>query len=251
MKVQTFIFAHKQEIILDYINSSKFKFLPNVTYLLLGSGDCSQLIDKRNVIVARNLDINREEYPLFVSYTGWYALCKNNLIDDDTDYVNLFEYDINLSINFDEVLFQELRKRPDAVVYTYYSIISELFLMKEWSLKLNEVTKRLYNIDIYNYYENLSDKDNYFWTNSTNVTLSRDLFLEFISWFENYFLDLYKSNFPGHEYERSITLFFHFKNKKLIFLRGLINHIMANSHGMTHISGTLQYKDVRNKLLKI
>ena len=67
MKIQTFIFAHKQEIIIDYIKSNKFKYLPNITYLLLGNGDSTNVENLENVVVAKNKESNREQFPLFVA----------------------------------------------------------------------------------------------------------------------------------------------------------------------------------------
>ena len=118
--------------------------------------------------------------------------------------------------------------------------------MKEWTEKLDIVIRKLYNIDIYNHFINC---EGIYWTNSTNVTLSVSVLIDYIDWFEKFYNEIKNSKFPGHEYERTISIFLQFNKKKLIHLKGLMSHIMVNSHGMTHIGIIRQYEDVKNKLI--
>jgi hypothetical protein len=53
------------------------------------------IYNKTNSIICRNLKHNIEDYPNLTSFTGWYAIWKNNLIS--SNYINLFEYDVNIS----------------------------------------------------------------------------------------------------------------------------------------------------------
>ena len=108
MSTQTFIFVHDQQIILDYLRVDKFKQLDNLIYVFVGNGDISKIEGKYNVIICRNLPINIEEFPKLTSFTGWYAIWKNKLYNED--FINLFEYDINLSSNFNEVINDNLSK---------------------------------------------------------------------------------------------------------------------------------------------
>jgi hypothetical protein len=95
MTAQTFIFVHDQQIVLDYIAADKFHDLPDVKYCFLGQRDVDQIEHLDNVIIARNLPNNIEHLPNLVAWTGWYAVLRNGLIT--ADYVNLFEYDVNIS----------------------------------------------------------------------------------------------------------------------------------------------------------
>ncbi|MEY4572245.1 MAG: hypothetical protein RLZ10_1471, partial [Bacteroidota bacterium] len=96
MRIQSFIFCHDQNLILEFISNGKFNNLPNLKFVFLGTElPVDQIENLENVIICRNLPINIEIYPKFTSFTGWYALWKNNLID--ADYVNLFEYDVDVS----------------------------------------------------------------------------------------------------------------------------------------------------------
>jgi hypothetical protein len=94
MTAQTFIFVHDQQIVLDYIAANKFHDLPDLKYCFLGHRDVDQIEHLPNVIVARNLPNNIEHLPNLVAWTGWYAVLRNDLIT--ADYVNLFEYDVNV-----------------------------------------------------------------------------------------------------------------------------------------------------------
>ena len=94
--ISTFIFVHKQEIILEYKKINKFEYLPNLKFVLVGKNEFNLVENMDDVIICQKYDNNIEDYPKFTSFTGWYLLWKNNLID--TDYVNLFEYDINLNL---------------------------------------------------------------------------------------------------------------------------------------------------------
>jgi len=94
MTAQTFIFVHDQQIVLDYIAANKFHDLPDVKYCFLGHRPVDQIEHLDNVIIARNLPHNIEHLPNLVAWTGWYAVLRNGLIT--ADYVNLFEYDVNI-----------------------------------------------------------------------------------------------------------------------------------------------------------
>ena len=51
--ISTFIFVHKQEIILDYKRIKKFDSLPNVKYVLVGQNDFNKVENKEDVIVCQ------------------------------------------------------------------------------------------------------------------------------------------------------------------------------------------------------
>lgn len=218
-------------------------------YLLLGDSDCSLLSDKDNVVVARNLPYNREEYPLFVSYTGWYSIWQNNLIDNDTDYINLFEYDITLSINFDELFFNELRKLPDIIFFTLYSMKSPMFMKDEWIDKVEEYYKKYKNIDLKRFFDNF-DKTNSYWSCSTNLCFNKQLFFEFMSDFEKLFPLVKESEYQGHQFEQSISFYMLLNNKKISQLKNILFHFQANSHKNTKFAKILNYETIKNDLLK-
>jgi hypothetical protein len=250
VKIQTFIFAHKQEIIIDYIKSNKFKYLPNVTYLLLGNGDSTNVENLENVVVAKNKESNREQFPLFVAYTGWYCIWKNGLIDEDTDYINLFEYDITLSIYFDEVLLKELRNFPDIVFFTYYTMNSPTFMLKEWTERVRSHYLEK-GLDIWKHFgEEKDNKDQSYWSCSTNICLSKNSFFDFMEDFETYFDRISLSQFPGHEFEQSVSFYFLLNNKNILLLKRILTHYEANSHKNTKFARVLNYENIKQDLIK-
>ncbi len=97
---ETFIFVHDQDIVLEFESSNKLSNLYKYKYVFLGNRPIDKIGYLSNLIIARNYEDNIEQYPLFTSYTGWYCLWKNNLIN--TKYINLFEYDTILNKNIDQ-----------------------------------------------------------------------------------------------------------------------------------------------------
>ena len=84
--ISTFVFVHKQDIILEYKKLNKFNILPNKKYVLVGKNPFNLVENMDDVIVCQKFKGNIEDYPRFTSYTGWYILWKYNLIE--TDFVN-------------------------------------------------------------------------------------------------------------------------------------------------------------------
>jgi len=72
--METFIFVHDENIILDYINAKKFSNIKNLKYVFVGNNDVDKIKNLNNVIICKNLPHNLENYPKLTSFTGWYAL---------------------------------------------------------------------------------------------------------------------------------------------------------------------------------
>ena len=98
--METFIFVHDENIILDYINANKFSKIKNLKYVFVGNNEIEKIKNLDNVIICRDLPYNLENYPKLTSFTGWYALWKNNLIK--SNFINLFEYDVNLNDDIED-----------------------------------------------------------------------------------------------------------------------------------------------------
>ena len=98
--METFIFVHDENIILDYINAKKFSNIKNLKYVFVGNNDVDKIKNLNNVIICKNLPHNLENYPKLTSFTGWYALWKNNLIKSNS--INLFEYDVNINDDIED-----------------------------------------------------------------------------------------------------------------------------------------------------
>jgi hypothetical protein len=135
MTTQTFIFVHNQKIILDYIKINKFNSLDNLKFVFVGDGDISEIKGLSNTIICNDLPINIEKYPKLTSFTGWYAIWKNKLYSED--FINLFEYDINLSFNFNEIINNNLNSDTNIIGYIPFNPHHHDFLNHlPWSSEL-------------------------------------------------------------------------------------------------------------------
>lgn len=231
MTIQTFIFIHDQDILLDYLRVNKFKNLKDLKFVYLGNGDVSKIEKLENVIISRNLTHNIEQYPKFTSFTGWYSLWKNNLIN--SDYVNLFEYDVNIVSNFSEIQEESiLRQSPEFIGYIPYPVNSYDYIQNiNWVKDIIPAIKEIYSIDIYEVIKNLLSQNlNSMWSSTSNSTFKTKIFFEYMKWFEPIIDFLKNSNTCGHSHERSISFFYFTQNKKVKLIPRIMSHLQLDSH---------------------
>lgn len=243
---QTFIFCHNQDIILGFEEHGKFKNLYNYTYVFLGNKDVNKLSNLNNVIIARELPFNLEQYPKFTSFTGWYALWKNNLIK--SDYINLFEYDIILNQNIEQNLVRLYENKIDMLGYVPFGMNNYHFINNpRWVEDIHMGIKKVYNQDILGFFKKIISKNpNSIWSSTSNTTFKQNVFHDYMKWFEPLIPFLIDSETSGHAHERSITFFAYLRNKKIMILNGLLKHFQMNSHM------TQEHKiDVENYLNKL
>jgi len=230
-KISTFIFIHDQDVLIKYLETNKFSNFTNLKYVFVGNKSIDKIDSLSNVIVARNLPINIEQYPLFTSFTGWYALWKNNLIS--SDYINLFEYDIIISNEFNKLQEEKLNQDIDFMGYVPLPMSNFNYVKNvNWVKDIIPSIKKNYGIDMYKKIEDFMNKNpNEIWSSTSNSTFSKKTFDEYMKWFEILFNDLKNSNTAGHAHERSISFFYLIKNKKISILTNALKHYQLNSHG--------------------
>jgi hypothetical protein len=227
--ISTYIFVHNQNIILDFLNKNRFLDFQNVNYVFLGNKKIDKLNNLKNIIVARDLPHNIEHYPNLTSFTGWYALCKNNLIN--TEYVNLFEYDINYHPNFVSKNQQLIESAIDAAGYLCLSVNNPYFLHPMFTEPFISELKKRENIDIHQTVQHLKNKNpNLQWPVTSNSTWKKDILFNYVNWFSEYIDTIGATSCAGHIAERSIS-FYYFINKINVALAlNLIEHLQLNSH---------------------
>ena len=228
--IDTYIFVHDQNIILDYLNVGKFNDFDNLKYVFVGNRPTDKVSKLDNVIIANKLPVNIENIPKLTSFTGWYALCKNNLIK--SDYVNLFEYDINYSDSFVEKNKSLIKNKPDAIGYFNLSAKHPLFIQeKMYSDVLVEDIKNKTGVDIFeltNHY--LKRNPNLLWQNTSNSSWEVSVLKEYVEWAEQFIDVLSKFEYAGHAIERSISFFYYIKKLNVSLTNGLLEHLQLNSH---------------------
>lgn len=223
--VSTYIFVHDQKILLGCDMLGKFKQLPDVHYVFLGANPTDEIQGRDDVIIARNLPNNIEQYPKFCAFTGWYVLWKNNLIK--SEYVHLLEYDTIIQDSFNEVTEHLMEKQYSFIGYIPLSMRHAFINHPQYLANIIPAIKRIYDVDIIEMVTSLK-KQGHQWSSTSNSTFSNESFIEYMNWFEKLIDDLKDSDMSGHAHERSIT-FFNIIFKKNIFLtNGLIKHLMSN-----------------------
>lgn len=227
---ETFIFCHDQDLIIEFEVTNKFKNLNKYTYVFLGSRPVDKLSELQNVIIARNLEYNLEEYPLFTSFTGWYALWKNKLIT--TKYVNLFEYDVLLDPHIDQHHCKFYEQNAEMIGYVPFPISHFQFIAnKEWVEYILPAIKEVYRHDLYQYFSKLlQNNPKAIWSSTSNTTFRVDVFEEYMKWFEPLIPYLKDTKTCGHAHERSITFFSHMRKKKQLITQGILQHLQLDSH---------------------
>jgi hypothetical protein len=228
---ETFIFCHNQDIILDYEKSGKFKNLKKYRYVFLGNGDTDKIDNNSNIIIAKNLPNNIEDYPNINAYTGWYALWKNNFIT--TPYINLFEYDVILNPNLEQTMDKFMYDGQKMIGYIPFLCSNYHFIdNKDWVEELFVAIKKVYKIDLEKTIRlYMKQNPNLGWSTTSNCTMEVSFFNDYMKWFEP-LADLIKhSKTAGHGHERSITFFCLMYKHIPILTQGFIKHLQMNSHG--------------------
>jgi hypothetical protein len=228
--ISTFIFAHTQDIIIEFKKIGKFNNLPNIKFVLVGKNPYDLVENLNDVIVCQKLEGNIEDYPKFTSYTGWYILWKYDLIK--TDYVNLFEYDINTRQNINTIFNRIQNSDFDFIGYLPMSVHEPCYLKDRiWTEKMIESIKKHYSIDMDIFFKNYIQKNqSSSWSSTSNSTFSKETFNNYMIWFEKIFEDLKTFEFPGHSHERSISFYYLINNLKVAIFPGFIEHFQLNSH---------------------
>lgn len=226
--LETFIFVHDQEIVLDFLNKKKFSDLENFKWVFLGNRPTDKISDLNNLIIAKDLPINIENYPKFTSLTGWYALYKNGYLN--SEYVNLFEYDIKYVPEFIDINKEMLKRDFEFVGYFPMSIQDVVYIKQsQYSKELTDAVKKHSGFDIIEMINNLPKQS--LWSSSSNSTWKVSVLKEYIDWFIQFIDDIKDSMYCGHMHERSLSFYYFMKNLKVQLTKGLMIHVQLNSHG--------------------
>jgi len=228
---ETFIFCHDQDIIIDYEKSGKFSNLKKYRYVFLGNRPVDKIEDNSNIIIARNLPFNLEEYPNINAYTGWYALWKNNLIK--TPYINLFEYDVILNKNLEQIIDKFMYENQNMIGYIPFPCSNYHFIdNKNWVEELFGAIKQVYKVDLektIRFYMRQNPK--LVWSTTSNCTMKVSFFNDYMKWFEPLADSIKHSKTAGHGHERSTTFYCLMYKHNPFITQGLIKHYQMNSHG--------------------
>jgi hypothetical protein len=228
---ETFIFCHDQDIILEYEQSGKFKNLKKYRYVFLGNRTTDKIELNDKVIIAKNLKYNLEEYPNINAYTGWYAIWKNNIVS--TPYINLFEYDVILHKNLEQIIDKFMYDNHKMIGYVPFACSNYHFIdNRDWVEDIFESIKKVYKVDLEKTIRFYMKQDpNMGWSTTSNCTMEISFFNDYMKWFEPLANLIKDSKTAGHAHERSITFYCLMYKKPPALTQGLLKHYQMNSHG--------------------
>jgi hypothetical protein len=242
MKIQTFVFAHTEQIILDFEINKKFSDIPNLYYVLVGHGSCERIRQMSNVIIARELKHNLEDCPKLAAYSGWHALWKNNLID--ADFVNFFEYDIILDKNFQQIQKGLINEDTQYISYIPLEVHDYWFVQcDDYCLPLLNSMQKHYNINCKNYVAGI--KDRHFVGVTSNQSMSYETLSKFMEWMKPIEEDIKYHWMSGHMPERAFPFFCMYYNLHGYLINNVVRHF---SFGTTN-NGAKEYFDSNYKTL--
>jgi hypothetical protein len=233
IKIQTFIFAHEQQIILDMEANNKFSDIPNLKYVMVGENAHDKLTDLGNIIIEAKFENNLIKYNKnMLSFTGWQLLYAYDLIDKDTDYVNLFEYDIKLSNNFNSEITDCIKStKPNIVGYITLPVKAPMYIEEpKYCNEIIESIKKHHSIDM-RYIVSLYQEFNAVVSVTSNHTLSLSTFKSFMKFMQPCIDDIKENKYSGHQTERALSYYYlNFDADTVEVLPNSLFHYQLDTH---------------------
>jgi hypothetical protein len=228
--VKTFIFIHDQDLLLEFERIKKFIGFNNYRYVFVGNRPIDKIQDMSNVIISRNYEGHLEDYPQLTSFTGWYTLWKHNLID--SEYINLFEYDINYVPDFETNLYKFYYEKSDMIGYIPFPSNHNMFVRHTPFIDgLFNAIRVVYQMDVKPAINEAIDTQALtYWSSTSNTTFRKDVFDKYMNWFVPLLNFIKDDKNAGHYHERSLTIFSMINKKKFLLTANFIKHFQMDSH---------------------
>lgn len=222
MKVETFIFCHDQNFILDSIKNKKYDLIENYYFVFLGFNPSEKIEDLENVIICKNYKDNIEEDAHCLQFTGWYTILKN--ITLECDYLRLIDYDNDILIWNNKTYFKI--KSALSFDFNFYFKIG----FPDCDIFQNNV-KNLTGLtvdELINKYKNNFIQNE--WFSIGDVLIEKNTFKEFMLWMILIYQDIKNMKSFGHHFERYITIFCLINNIEYETKKNEIIHRQLKSH---------------------
>jgi len=226
-KIDYFIICHDQNLILEFIKNKKFKSLPNCTFLFVGNSDCELIADFANVIICNNLEDNIEDEPLLCSFTGWYAVSKNNL--SNSGYVCLLEHDVEIIDSFHENNVKRIEKeKADIYGYLEQPLDDTFSKSTPW---LEIYTNKKFEIDVDDFLKTFAESETH-WMSTTNFLIKRNVLDEFVHWFHKHSENFSNDKLGSYMHERMLFVYCVLYEIKKQMISNVLLHHQKCSHGI-------------------
>ena len=223
---------HDQDLLLAYEAEGKFSEIgKSVVYLFVGHGKTDKIIDLPNVVIARKLAQNIENYKYLVDFTAWYAIARNQI--ETFDYVALLQYDVSISEDFITKSQAALDSNRDAIVgYVPLDMSDRNFIRDNMGYKPLEIAcRKVYGIEIgpllKTHIKLAHDKN---WPSTNNVAMHRHTLEDFVRWFTPLAMSMGNEKPVGHAFERAIKLYSILSGRGNLYLCDVLSHFQMNSH---------------------
>jgi len=227
VRIDTFIFVHDQQIILDYDRIGNFSCIEEFKYVFLGTRPVDLISDRNDIIFARDFDENIEYMSGFCAFTGWYLIWKNGL--SNADYINLFEYDVILEDSFIDIQKNELLGK-NVLGYVPINVHDYWYINDDACAgSLLRAVNDLYGIKYIDFVHSMSSDEVVSIT--SNHTFSREFFDSFMKWFMPLVPSLESDTMCGHFPERAVSIYYKTQNLDgIIINESILKHYRLDSH---------------------
>lgn len=222
MSVETFIFCHNQEIILNLLRAEKYKDIGDFKFIFMGPGAVEKL-DKDKVIIAREMTHNIEQYRNCLQYCGWYAIYKNNLCN--AEKIRLIDYDVDI-LKWDTTKQTQVKSFLNYDFSFYYD---EGYGECAKRFRENIFKKTGYSAkEIAANFKNKTNITN--WFSAADVLTDTSVFVSFMEWVEYFFfLDKEDPCFSFH-FERYFCIFCMINDIPYQCVNNETTHLQLQSH---------------------
>jgi hypothetical protein len=236
MTTTCYVTIHTQALIEQCDTARQFAAFDNVTYLLVGQRPFAG--DRPDVIVPRTLSPNREHLPQFYDFTGWWALCRHNLID--ADRLIMQQYDMH-------TVDPHIQSRCEALLDTPGMVAMFAGPKSYWMLRLPEFAST-YEQGIATRGLRLRDVNPASeWPTTQGTAWRTEDLVAFMDWFEPMWDVFAGHTFAGHLAERSVQAWHVACGYQPKYLRGVMSHAAADCHGTGALmAGRRQVYETRN-----
>lgn len=228
--INYFILSH------DITLCKKYQHLiDSLKYLIVGANNTINI--NNNYIICNQLKNHIEQYPFLCSYTGWYAVAKNNLFNSHV--VSLLEYDTIISHLFEtynkNICSQQLNNN---YIIAYNKTLTNHYVFYKSTPWLEIALKRVYDIDLVDFVRSYS-KSYPLWPTTTNITMPVEVLIGFIEWFHPMARIFKQHPLGAYVHERALFIYCVLNNIKIIYAPShLLTHQQAQSHKINDVYGS-------------
>ena len=236
MTIPIFISVHDQDLILKLEENNIFRNISNYRYLFLGAKPVDKLTGiKDKVIVARELADNIEKDKCLFDYTGWYALAKNNLINDE--HVIIVHYDCLLYKNFEKEIEKAFKKNPDYFInFQPHLLTCDYFIPDHYAKTAIQAMNDVFGVDILTKIAEVIKNGDKYWPGGGSFACSKEWLENYVDWIEKFHDMLILDPMASHNIERTMKFYNIIFGVQEKYLPNVMKHIFNAAHNQKYHS---------------